>query len=294
MARLLRRIAEEVLGREKASRVWGRVDVVGDIALIKSPRIAGAPDPLTLDDYRKLADALIERMGYVRSVWLLTSPTLGDELVREAVHLAGEKRSVTIYKEHGCHFKVDVLRVFVTPRLNFEHSRVAALARPGEVVVNMFAGAGIASIVMACRKPVVVYSIDKSVDAYLAMVENVELNRRRLRGRVIPIHGDAAYVIENKLRGVADRVLEPYPRLALEYLGYAVDSLRGKGVIHVYLHVWSGAGEGPIENAVSQVASRLEALRLRSWRILGARRVRRVGPRYVQVVVDVEVDRGGG
>ena len=293
MARLLRRLAAKLLGPEKAAFVWGRVDVVGDIALIKSPSIAGREDPLSLREYELLAEALVEELPYIRSVWLLRSPTRGDSLVREVVFLAGEKRSTTIYKEHGCEFEVDIRKVFVSPRLNFEHIRVARDVTDGEVVVNMFAGAGLFSILIACLRRTLVYSIDKSRYAYEYMVRNVERNSSRLLGRVVPLHGDAARIIENKLQGVSDRVLEPYPRLALAYLPYALMALRGHGLLHVYLHVEFGRGEDPISKAATYVCETVRGLGA-ACRIRGARRVRPVGPRLWQVVVDVEAEKRAG
>ncbi len=286
--RLLRRIAAEVLGPAKARHIWGRIDVVGDIALIKSPSIAGRGDPLSIEDYERLAHALLERIPYIRSVWLLRSPVSGEKLLREALHLAGEARSVTIYREHGCEFEVDILKVFVTPRLNYEHRRVAELVSDGEIIVNMFAGAGLFSVIIACRRRATVYSIDISPDAYEAMKRSVELNKNRLKGRVIPILGDAAGVVESRLRGVADRVLMPYPRLALEYLPYALEALRGSGVIHVYLHVPARRRSEARRAASTAVSGKLEGLG-RSFRIQGSRVVRPVGPAFYQVVVDVEV-----
>ena len=289
--RLLRRIAEKTLGPEKASVIWSRMDVVGDIVLIKSPRIAGQEDPLTLKDYRRLAEVLIAEIPYIKSVWLLRGPVRGPSLIREAIHLAGEDRSVTIYREHGCEFKVDVLKVFVTPRLNYEHRRVANLTRPGEVVVNMFAGAGLFSIIMACKKPVKVYSIDINPDAYRYMVESIKLNRSRLKGEVIPLLGDAARVIEEHLVGKADRVLEPYPKLALDYLEYALKALKGRGWLHVYLHIEARRRSDARAKAEAHVRNKLHLL---GWGIdsLSSRVVRPVGPRIYQVVVDVEARSG--
>lgn len=287
----MRRIAEEVLGPEKARRVWSRIDLVGDIAIIKSPAIHGGVEGLTLEDFRRLAEELARRLPYVKSVWLAASPMMGAERVREFVHLAGERRTETVYVEHGCRFKVDIARVFITPRLSFEHIRVARLVGEGERVVNMFAGAGLFSIIIACKaKPRVVHSIDVNPHAYRAMVENIRLNK--VEGIVIPYLGDAKEVVLEKLRGAADRVLMPLPELALDYFPYAVEALDSRGVVHVYLHVRAGRGEDPRARAAGMVAGAAERLGVRV-KILHARVVRKVGPRLFQVVVDAHVEKPG-
>lgn len=284
--RLLRRIAAELLGEEKARLVWSRLDLVGDIAVLKKP----PHDSITVEDLERVAGELLERLPYVKSVWLAESPVEGPYKTRRFRHLAGEERSETIYREHGCRFKVDITRVFVTPRLSYEHLRVARMVAPGETVVNMFAGAGLFSVVIACKsRPSRVYSIDVNPDAYKYMVENAELNG--VSGVVSPILGDAASVIEGGLRGVADRVIMPLPELALKYLPYAVEALRGEGYIHVYLHVYAPRGGDPLKASEALVTGRLEELGVKH-RILGSRGVRPVAPRTLQTVVDVVVEGG--
>ncbi|MCE4600587.1 MAG: class I SAM-dependent methyltransferase family protein [Desulfurococcales archaeon] len=283
--RLLKRIAAEVLGGDRASSIWSRLDIVGDIAIIKKPFDGN----VSLSDMVKIAERLIEELPYIKSVWMAATPVEGPYKTREYIHLAGEPRSETVYSEHGCRFKVDIRRAFVTPRLNYEHLRVAGLVRPGEIVVNMFAGVGIFSVIIACKStPRKVYSIDINPDAYKYMVENVELNR--VQGLVEPLLGDAAEVIESSLSNVADRVLMPLPELALEYLPYAVKALRGgRGFIHVYLHVRSPKGSDPFKKAAILVGERLEELGVR-YKVVGVRRVRPVGPRTLQMAVDVVIE----
>ena len=277
---LLKKIAREVLGEDYASRLWRRVEFIGDIALIRTP--------IDMDprDLKPLAEELIKRLPYVKSVWAALPGVTGEYRLRRHVWLAGEERSETIYREHGCLFKVDINKVYVSPSLNYEHIRVARLVEPGEVVVNMFAGAGLFSIIIAkFSRPRLVYSIDINPHAYNYMVENIALNR--VEGLVEPILGDAKQVVEEKLVGVVDRVLMPYPELALEYLPYALKALRdGRGWIHVYLHIYTSRNEHWRTRAQSIVEDRLRELGARH-RVVNIRKIRNVGPRTHQVVVDV-------
>lgn len=280
---ILKRLAKELLGDEKSKLVWKRIDIVGDIAILKMPRHGR----ISVDDMRRLAEGLLEKMPGVRSVWLAIGPVEGEFKVRKGLlHLAGEKRTITTYREHRCVFKVDISKVFVTPRLSHEHLRVARLVEPGEVVINMFAGVGVFSIVIArLSSPKTVYSIDINPAAYELMVENVRLNR--VEHVVKPILGDAAEAVE-RLGGAATRVLMPLPDLALKYLPQALEALSNEGWLHIYLHVEHMKGKKHLSLATHQVSSRLEG---RGWGVkeLRAREVRSVGPRLVQVVVDARV-----
>ncbi|MEZ0394465.1 MAG: class I SAM-dependent methyltransferase family protein [Desulfurococcaceae archaeon] len=278
--KLLKRLANEVLPPELASAVWNRVELIGDIALIRAPPSI-APEAL-----RPLAERLLQELKYVRSVWVGYPGVSGAYRLRPYVHLAGEPRSEAVYKEHGCLFKVDVTKAYISPSLSYEHLRVAKLVRDGEVVTNMFAGVGPFSIIIARHaRPRKVYSIDINPDAYRYMVENVKLNK--VQEVVEPILGDAAEVVETRLKGTSDRVLMPYPDIALEYLRYAMDALRDDGgVIHLYLHVRAERGEDPVERAKEAALPRLAGLS-RSHEVLFGRVVRMIAPRTYQVVLDI-------
>ncbi|MCD6301623.1 MAG: class I SAM-dependent methyltransferase family protein, partial [Staphylothermus sp.] len=153
--KFIRKIAREVLGEENARKIWGRIEIIGDIAVIR------VPFDMDSEELVPLAEKIIAELPYVKSVWAGLPGVAGPYRLRKYVHLAGEKRSETIYKEHGCLFKVDITKVYVSPTLNYEHKRVAQQVKPGETVVNMFAGAGFFSIIIAkYSKPKIVHSID--------------------------------------------------------------------------------------------------------------------------------------
>lgn len=275
---MLRRLARELLGDDE---VWSRIDVVGDIALIH--RKFNYP----IENLRLLANEMLKRMKGVKAVFAIEPGTEGKYRLRRLIHLAGENRTATIYKEHGCVYKVDVQKAFVVPRLSGEHLRIAELVQPWETVFNMFAGVGPFSILIAKRKGAKVYSVDVNPLAYELMVENVKLNG--VEDKVIPILGDSADV-SYWLRGSVDRVLMPLPELAPSYLDYALLSLRYPGWLHLYLHVLVRWGERPKLSAL-RVGRRLLESKCSSFEIRGVRLVRTVGPRIAQVVVDALLNK---
>ncbi|MCY0868657.1 MAG: class I SAM-dependent methyltransferase family protein [Desulfurococcus sp.] len=280
---LVKELARKVLGEEAARKVWRRVEFIGDLALIRVPL---GLDPEVL---KPLGEELLKHFNFVKSVWAAIPGVKGEYRLRDHVLLAGEPRSETLYREHGCSFKIDINKVYVSPSLNYEHIRIARLVKPGEVVLNMFAGAGLFSIIIAKHaKPRKVYSIDINPYAYYYMVENIRLNH--VEDIVEPILGDAAVVVESKLANSSDRVLMPFPELALEYLDKALRALRdGRGWIHVYLHVKALKGEDYRVKAREILAERLTNLKVGEYRITGLRKIRNVGPRLHQVVIDVEI-----
>ncbi len=280
---LLRRIAREVLGEEVARKLWGRVELIGDIALLRK-----SPD-VSIDDYRVLANELLRRLPYVKSVWLAVTPIKGKYRVREYVHLAGEERSVTYYKEHGCVFKIDIREVYISPALNYEHGRVAKLVRPNEYVANMFAGAGLFSIIIAkYSRPKEVLSIDINPKAYELMVENIRLNK--VEDVVKPVLGDAGEVML-RYPGRFDRVLMPLPELALKYLDRAVYALKSVGYVHAYDFISCEDREEALRIAEDTYLSKLRELGVKESKVVYSRIVRSVGPRYYQVVLDILIKK---
>lgn len=281
--KLLRRLACKVLGVEKAKKVWSRIEIIGDIAVIRK-----SPD-ISIAEIRKIAEELINKITYVKSVWCATSEVKGAFRLREYVHLAGQRKSETTYVEHGCKFKLDITKVYISPALNYEHKRVASMVKPGETIVNMFAGIGLFSIIIAKTvKHVKIYSIDINPYAYKYMVENVMLNK--VENYVIPILGDSAEVISEKLINVADRVLMPLPELAISYLRYAILSMKNKGFLHTYLFIRSISRRESLEKAHRIYAKELEKY-VKDFELIFSRVIRSVGPRKYQVVLDYYVKK---
>ena len=278
LGRLLKEVLREKLTPSELKALYAGFDVIGNIAVIK------IPEPL-LPKKSLIAEALLASLKNVRTVLLQTTPVEGEYRLRGLEILAGEPTFETIHREHGCIYKVNLSTAYFTPRLSAERLRVANQVKEGEVIINMFAGVGPYSILISKRvKDVMVYSIDNNPEAYRYMQENIKLNK--VEHKVIPIFGDAAEVIESRLQRVANRVIMPLPEKALSYLPTAYSALKdGKGIIHYYEHIFYGKGEDPLRSAVAHVSGKAEF----RFDVEYAGIVREVGPRLVQVVLDLRV-----
>jgi Predicted methyltransferase len=217
-----------------------------------------------------------------------TSPVRGDHRVRELTLLAGENKTAAKYKEAGCIFSVDVEKCYFSPRLKHERLRIASQVSPGETVVNMFAGVGCFSIIIAKTVPQTkVYSIDINPTAYQFMQENIRINR--VFGKVHPMLGDSKEIVQTQLQGVADRVLMLLPEKALEYLPAALSTLkRSGGWIHYYDFQHAYENEDPVEKTEQKAAEKLTALGAKYLFTCG-RVIRSTGPNWYQTVLDIQV-----
>jgi tRNA (guanine37-N1)-methyltransferase len=200
--------------------------------------------------------------------------------------IAGEDNTETEYREFGCRFKVDVEKAFFSPRLSTERNRIADLVQDGEVVINMFGGVGMFSIVAAKKKKCTVYNIDLNPYAAKLCEENIKLNKK-LAGTVVSIQGDASQVVKEQLQDKGDRTLMLLPERSDEFLDSAISATKSGGVIHYYSHQHADKRQDAVEVSKQHY---LQVAPVKS-EILGGRMVRAVGPRYYQTVVDVRITK---
>jgi len=268
-----------LLTSSELKALYNSFDIVGDIAIVR------IPDSL-MDKRRIIAKALMEIHRNVKTVLCQVSPVSGDFRLRRLEWVYGEKKTETLHKEHGCLFKVDLAKCYFSPRLSYEHMRIAKQVSPGEIIVNMFAGAGGFSIIIAKHsKTKKIYSIDINPVAVHYMKININLNN--VTNIVEPIEGDSKEVIMSRLRNVADRVLMPLPEKAYEYLDYALMALKPEGgIIHYYDFEHANKDEKPIEKVINKVSNKLSSLNA-EFEVFNSRIVRSVGPRWYQIVLDI-------
>ena len=96
-----------------------------------------------------MAHAIMQTHRNVKTVLRQVGAVSGTFRLRQLEWVAGERKTETLYKEFGCFFKVDLQQCYFSPRLSFERMRVANTVRPNESIVNMFAGVGTFSILIA-------------------------------------------------------------------------------------------------------------------------------------------------
>ena len=275
---MLKHAMTGILTEAEAEELYGAFDQIGNIIILR------IPDSL-LSKRKIIGEVLLQKVKTAKSVYYQSSPVEGDYRIRKVELLAGEDKTETEYKEHGCRFKIDVEKTFFSPRLSTERERIADLIRDGETVINMFGGVGMFSIVAAKKKKCHVYNIDINPYAARLCSENILLNK--LKGTVESIEGDASKIIEERLLETGDRVLMLLPERSDEFLNSAIQSAKKNAVIHYYCHIHAEKKE-----YVSSLAPQhfLSVVNVKS-EILGAKIVRPVGPRFYQAVVDAVISK---
>lgn len=276
MAKMLKEALRGILAEQEVNEIYSAFDIIGDIVIIK------IPDTM-IGKKQLIAETILTNVKRIKSVFMQSSAVRGDFRVRDIEYVAGENRTTTIYKEHNCKFKVDVSKVYFSPRLSTERARIAEIVNDDEVIVNMFAGICTFSVIIAKNHRCRVYSLDINPDAYSLCVENVKLNKAD--DRVVPMLGDAKGIIEKELKDKADRVLMPLPEKAKEYLDHAIMAAKNKGIIHYFTHLHADSKKESLNACAEELANSMNV----KYELLASRVVREVGPRFYQVVADVRV-----
>jgi tRNA (guanine37-N1)-methyltransferase len=276
----LKEILSELLSPEDLAHIYNSYDTVGDIAIIRLTEASQRHS-------QAIAEAILRIHKNVKTVLAQTTSVCGDFRLRRLEFIAGENKTSTVHKESECFFSVDVRECYFSPRLFYERMRIAKQVKNREVIVNMFAGVGCFSIIIAKHSDAEeVYSIDINPAAVQNMQENVRLNR--VYDKVVPMLGDAKDIIEKRLCHVADRVLMPLPEKAYEYLPYALLALKSvSGWIHYYDFEHARSNEDPIMKVKLKVAEKLESLGV-DFQVPFGRVVRATGPNWYQIVLDIE------
>ncbi|MDG6985224.1 MAG: class I SAM-dependent methyltransferase family protein [Nitrososphaerota archaeon] len=273
MPRLIRSALARA-GVADPERVSSGVDVVGDIAIVRL-------DGFSQKEKRKIGEALIAEMKTVKVVMEQEGGIGGEYRLRTLKHVAGEKRTLTTHRENGCSFKVDVVKTYFSPRLSTERLRVAGEVGSGERVLNMFAGVGPFSIVIAKLAGARVTSCE--LNAYAARLHEENDRVNKVQGLVDVVNADAAE-LPSLVKAKFDRVLMPHPSEADRFLPAALELAKKRGRLVYYRHVL-GSDEG---EAAEELRKELKRL-LPTGSKASLRRVRDVGPRWIEMAAEIRL-----
>ncbi len=213
----------EILSKELPERLirllpkhWVRV---GDVLIL--------PLRPELEPYkRRIAEVYAEVLG-VKTV--LRKGRISGEFRETNYEMLYGSDTVTVHVENGIKYKLDVARIMFSPANVKERVRMAKVAKPGELVVDMFAGIGHLSLPMAVHGGARVMAIEKSPYTFRFLVENIELNG--VQDRM------TAYNIDNRDfpgENIADRVLMGYVVTTHEFIPKALEIAKDEAIIHYH------------------------------------------------------------
>lgn len=276
MKKNLKYLLRGKLSGKEIGLVPSSFDVIGDILVFSD-------FPKELEKKEKMiGDTILENYRNIRVILKKTKKYSGRFRTPKLKFIAGEKRKVSVCRENNVLLKLDVEKVYFSPRMGSERKRISQLVKPGESILVMFSGAGAYPIVIAknalCKE---VYGIEMNPTAHKYALENIKKNK--LSERVKLFLGDVGRVLP-KLGKKFDRILMPLPKGGGGFLGLTLKHIKNKGVIHFYdfLH------EGEFEKAHQKIKMACENAD-KKFKILCTVKCGQYSPGFYRVCIDFQV-----
>ncbi|MCK4319349.1 class I SAM-dependent methyltransferase family protein [Candidatus Micrarchaeota archaeon] len=252
------------------------MDIIGDIAILELKDISAEKE-------KEIGMELLKAHPNIKAVYKKLGAMEGKFRVRKLGWLAGEKRTVTEYRESGARIMLDVAKVYFSPRLSAERNRIKELVKDGEVVLSLFAGVGPYPLVIAKERDVEIYAVELNPDAVEYLKKNIEINK--LKGKIHPIKGDVREVVPKQLRRKGDRVIMSLPMKGSEFLEECVKGAKEGGIVHFYTLLSRGEKPDEIFKRIQKAAENTG----RTAGILNWKKVRPYSPSKIQIVIDFRV-----
>ncbi len=218
----------------------------------------------------------------VATVLVRTGPIDGELRTPAVERIAGDATETEVV-EHGVRWQFDAARLMFAAGNRTERRRAGEIVRPGETVVDLFAGIGYFAIPAAGPgRAGRVVAVEKNPLAFRYLTENAR--RNGVAERLTAVLGDNRTVALPVVS--ADRIFLGYLPSAVPWIPRAVD-LAGPGAwLHVHL---VDDVRGAPGRAIAEVVRAIDAAGAAVDGPPHARIVKPYGPGRAHVVVDVRL-----
>jgi tRNA (guanine37-N1)-methyltransferase len=271
----LKELLKSELTEQELSIMPTGFDTVGDIIIFSD-------FPKELEKKEKaIGEKILKFFPNVKVVCKKTKNYGGKFRTPKLKIIAGEKRKETEHKENGIRVKLNVEKVYFSPRLGHERERINKLVQPGEEVLVMFSGSGIYCVNIAKKtKASLIYGVEINPAGHKYALENLKLNKINNVRLFLGDVNDLLPEIKKKF----DRVLMPLPKSADDFLVIALTKVKKNGILHFYDFL----GEENFKEAELKV---LEACKKskRKCEILNLVKCGQYGPGKYRVCVDARI-----
>ncbi len=248
------------------------MEIIGDIAIIEDN-----------EKKHEIAEAIMKCNKNVKTVLLTDGPVFGEFRIKKFKYVSGEEKTNTIYKEYGCIYHIDLEKAYFTQRLSTERSRVLEKIKETDTVIDMFAGIGPYSILIAKKKkPKLVIANDKNPEAVKLLIKNIEENKVKNIKALNCDAKDLPKYFEKK----ADHVIMNLPCNAHVFLDEAVKITRPGGIIYYY----AMTEEENLFSKDMEMIKDAAKQNKRSVTIIDKRKIRSYAPHQYNICIEAKID----
>lgn len=265
---------QDTLTSEELDDLKTSFDLIGNIAVVEIPVSLVPKEGI-------IGKAFLKFYPQLKTIIKKESAISGQFRTRDFSVIAGEKSTQTRYKEHGIIYDFDLSQIYFTPRLATERLIIAKQVQPNEIILDMFAGVGPFSILIAKIQPAInkIIAFDINPMAISALNHNAQINK--VVDQIDSYVGDAQELVSKICLGRVDRVIMNHPSASLEFINDALTALKSQGgIIHYYTF-------DDTEESVKQKLS--DKFSSYKHRFLAIRKVRNYSPCEFNFVADVHV-----
>lgn len=273
----LKQALKQKLTKKELEKLVASYDVLGSVAIIEIP-------PGLTKKEKLIAETLLGLHPNIKTVLKKAGIHKGKYRRQKLKIIAGERTKTAGYKENNARLKLDVEKVYFSPRLGTERKRIYQLVKPGEKVLVMFSGCAPYPVVIAKNtKAKEIYGIEINPIAHKFAVENVKLNKLK---NVKLAKGDVKKAVPKlkKQKKSFDRILMPLPKDAGDFLAYAFMVAKKGTTIHFY----SFANENEFEQEKQKIKQKCKELG-RKCRILRVVKCGAYAPRVYRICIDFKL-----
>ncbi len=257
----LKDLLKHIIPEKKIDELIRSYDTVGDICILDIPK--------SLEKFELVIGHAIKRaFPNIKVVAKKEGKRTAIERVQPLKIITGEKRFITTYKEHGVLMKVDLSKVYFSPRASRERLRLAQLVKKNENVLVMFSGVCPYALVIAKFQPNCrVYAVELNPDAHKLAEENIRLNR--VGHIVTAIQGDVRKVLP-EIGERYDRIIMPFPEKNWEFLDLALKYAIPNAMIHFIVFVHEDGLEKTRDKIMDISKSAGKKVVIKDWRLFGS------------------------
>lgn len=271
----LKEILSDDLSADELELVKRSYDVVGDIIILEIPAELVSKE-------HKIAEAILKMNKSAKTVLKKAGMHEGEYRTQKMQFLAGEDREETVHRENNVLIKLDVEKVYFSPRLSNERKRIMSLVKPGEHILVMFSGCAPYPIVISKHTEAsLVYGVELNPFGHTYGIENIALNKCK---NVKLFNGDVREVVP-KLNKKFDRILMPLPKQADTFLDVALGVSKKGTIIHLYDFVMDS--DFP-QSTIGKIDFVCKKLKLK-YKILESVKCGQHSPKFYRVCVDFQI-----
>lgn len=272
----LRKKLETKLTEKELNLLPRSYQIVGRILLLKLK-------PELLKHRKLIGAAILELLPYLQTV-CLQKRIFSIERKPNIEAIAGKKSFLSIHKENGCLFEIDVSKSMFSKGNKEEKMRLAKSVAQNETIVDMFAGIGYWTIPMAkLSKAKNIFAIDINPEAVKFLERNAFLNNMSEKIEILNGNcADFAGLLEN----TADRIIMGYLFETEKFLPAALKMAKNSCIIHFHRNVEMEKIE-QLKKRISETAEKSGC----EIQVISVRKVKSYAPKIWHVVMDLKVKK---